>query len=31
MMLSFHGDLRYVPSDVGAKFVVEMSGVEAEG
>jgi two-component system, LuxR family, sensor kinase FixL len=31
MMLSFHGDLRYVPGDGGAKFVVEMSGVEAEG
>ena len=31
MMLSFHGDLRYVPGDKGAKFVVELSGVEAEG
>jgi two-component system, LuxR family, sensor kinase FixL len=31
MMLSFHGDLRYLPGDGGAKFVVEMSGVEAEG
>jgi signal transduction histidine kinase len=30
MMLSFHGDLRYVPCDEGAKFVVEMSAVEAE-
>jgi two-component system sensor kinase FixL len=31
MMLSFHGDLRYLPGDGGAKFAVEMSGVEAEG
>ena len=30
MMLSFHGDLRYVPSAAGANFVVEMSAVEGE-
>ena len=28
MMLSFHGDLRYVPGGEGATFVVEMSAVE---
>jgi PAS domain S-box-containing protein len=31
MMLSFHGDLRYVPGAPGARFVVEMSAVEVEG
>ena len=31
MMLSFHGDLRFVPTEGGATFVVEMSAVEAEG
>jgi two-component system sensor kinase FixL len=30
MMLSFHGDLRYAPSEQGALFVIEMSAVEAE-
>ncbi len=30
MMLSFHGDLRYAASEHGAKFVVEMSAVEAD-
>jgi signal transduction histidine kinase len=30
MMLSFHGDLRFVPCEAGAEFVVEMSAVEAE-
>jgi C4-dicarboxylate-specific signal transduction histidine kinase len=29
MMVSFHGDLRYVTSGQGATFVVEMSAVEA--
>ncbi len=30
MMVSFHGDLRYLADGPGAKFVVEMSAVEAE-
>ena len=30
MMVSLHGDLRFVRTDAGAKFVVEMSAVEAE-
>ena len=30
MMVSFHGDLRYVEARGGAKFVVEMIAVEAE-
>jgi len=30
MMVSFHGDLRYLAEGPGAKFVVEMSAVEAE-
>ena len=30
MMLSFHGDLRYEASDVGATFVLEMTAAEVE-
>ena len=31
MMLSFHGNLAYQPSALGATFVVEMIPVEVEG